>query len=305
MIVLVGPTAVGKTSAGISLAQRLGCEIISADSRQFYKELTIGTAKPTTSEMAAVKHHFVDFLSIEEEFSAGKFELATLELLQKIYVCQDVALIVGGSGLYIQAVCQGMNDIPQIPEHFRRDLYQEYDEKGLSYLLEELQISDPVYYARVDKQNQQRVIRALEISRATGRPYSSFRQDKKVRRDFHPIKVGLELERALLFERIDHRMDQMIASGLFEEAEKWYSFRHLNALKTVGYTEIFNYLDGQYDKQEAIRLLKRNSRRYAKRQLTWFKKDEEIMWFNRDRLDEIYFFIQGKIQALKAKNDNE
>ena len=299
LIVLVGPTAVGKTTLGVSLAKKLDCEIISADSRQFFKELSIGTAKPSKWEMAGVKHHFVDFLSIQEEFSAGRFELAVLELLQKIYSKKHQALMVGGSGLYVQAVCQGMNDIPQIPENFRQNLYREYQRDGIQPLLEELRFADPDYYNKVDKNNQQRVIRALEIYRATGKPYSSFRQDKIVQRDFQIIKIGLELEREALFERINQRMDRMIEAGLFEEAEKWYPMRHMNALKTVGYSEIFDYLGGQYDKQEAIRLLKRNSRRYAKRQLTWFKKDPDITWFYPDEFDKILLYIKKKMQTFK------
>ena len=302
LVVLVGPTAVGKTAFGIRLAKALHCQVISADSRQFYKELSIGTAKPSKREMAGIDHHFVDFLSIQEEFSAGRFELAALDVLRKIYVKNPVALMVGGSGLYVQAVCHGMNDIPQIPGHFRETLYVECQQKGLEHLLDELRFSDPVYYDKVDKKNQQRVIRALEICRATGRPYSSFRQDKKTPRDFQIIKIGLDMDRAALFERIDNRMDQMIEAGLFEEAEKWYPFRHLNALKTVGYTEIFDYLDGQYHRQEAVRLLKRNSRRYAKRQLTWFKKDQEITWYHPKEFDRVLQYLLDKMGILKTKH---
>ena len=295
LIVIAGPTAVGKTTLCVNLAQELRCEIISADSRQFFKELSIGTAKPTQEEMEGVPHHFVNFISIDKEFSAGKFELATLALLPGLFNKTNRTLITGGSGLYIQAVCQGMNDIPDLDMSFRTELYEELEIHGLQLLLEELSNKDPVYFNTVDQSNPQRIIRALEVCRGTGQPYSSFRTDKNVNRDFEVIKIGLNRKREELFSRIDQRMDQMIEAGLFEEAQKYYERRHLNALKTVGYKEIFGYLEGEYDKMETIRLLKRNSRRYAKRQLTWFKKDLEFTWFHPDNFEEILSHIQKKI----------
>lgn len=295
LIVVAGPTAVGKTSLCIKLAKKLNCDIISADSRQFFKELAIGTAKPTLDEMDGVAHHFIDFISIKEEFSAGKFEVAALEVLSTIFKNRDYALMTGGSGLYIQAVCEGMNDIPQVNARFREELYEELDQHGLTLLAEELKVKDPEYYNQVDKSNPQRVIRALEICRGTGKPYSSFRQDKKSTRDFEVIKIGLERDRDELFDRINLRMDQMIEAGLFEEAKEYYKQRHLNALKTVGYKEIFDYLDGIYSKEEAVRLLKRNSRRYAKRQLTWFKKDPEFTWFHPEEMEEIFVHIRKQL----------
>ena len=295
LIVISGPTAVGKTSLCVNLARALRCEIISADSRQFFKELSIGTAKPTQAELKAVPHHFVDFISIDQEFSAGKFEMAVLALLTGLFKKTNRVLMTGGSGLYIQAVCQGMNDIPDLDMNFREELYEELENHGLQVLLEELSIKDPEYFNSVDQSNPQRIIRALEVCRGTGQPYSSFRTDQKVERDFEIIKIGLNRDRQELFSRIDQRMDEMIDAGLFEEAQKFYNERHLNALKTVGYKEIFGYMDRKYNKTEAIRLLKRNSRRYAKRQLTWFKKDPEFIWFHPDNFDEILNYINKKI----------
>jgi len=292
LIVIAGPTAVGKTELCKRIAKQLDCDIISADSRQFFKELSIGTAKPTLQEMKGVKHHFVDFIPIEQEFSAGIFEVEAFKLLQDLYSKKDLVIMTGGSGLYIQAVCQGMNDIPDVDIKFREELYKELDSHGIQNLLEELRIKDPDYYHFVDKSNPQRIVRALEVCRGTGQPYSFFRTDKQIEREFEVIKIGLERDRDELFERINRRMDQMIDDGLFEEVKKFNEKRHLNALKTVGYKEVFGFLDGEYDRAEAIRLLKRNTRRYAKRQLTWFKKDPEFIWFHPEHQDEIIAHIQ-------------
>ncbi|MDZ7604881.1 MAG: tRNA (adenosine(37)-N6)-dimethylallyltransferase MiaA [Cyclobacteriaceae bacterium] len=299
LIVIAGPTASGKTAMAVQLAKWLKCQVISGDSRQFYRELSIGTAKPSAQEMDGVKHHFIDCISVEQEFSAGRFEVAVLELLPEIFSTSDFAILVGGSGLYIQAVCQGMNDTPIVGPDFRRALYEELKAHGLSVLLEELRTKDPVYYESVDRNNPQRIIRALEICRGSGMPYSSFRTDQRAERDFNIIKIGLNLPREELFRRIDERMDQMLKDGLFEEAKSMYPFRHLNALKTVGYTEIFNFLDGQYDETEMIRLLKRNSRKYAKRQLTWFSKDQEYSWFHPQDFNGIINHIQQKTNQVK------
>ena len=297
LIVIAGPTAVGKTDFCIKIAKKLQCEIISADSRQFYKELSIGTAKPSKQEMKGVKHHFIDFISVDQEFSAGKFELEVLRLLPELHNKNHLALLTGGSGLYIQAVCKGMNDIPEVDAKFREELYQELDVHGLQMLLEELRIKDPEYYRMVDQSNHQRIVRALEICRGTGLPYSSFRTDKHVTRDFDVIKIGLDRERGELFQRINQRVDTMFAGGLIDEVKNVLDRRHLNALKTVGYKEIFGLLDGEYDVEEATRLLKRNTRRYAKRQLTWFKKDPEFKWFHPDQMDEVLSYIKCRIQT--------
>lgn len=295
LLVVAGPTAVGKTVLCVNLARELQVEIISADSRQFFKELSIGTAKPTREEMKDVPHHFIDFISIDKEFSAGKFESATLALLPELFKKTNLALMTGGSGLYMQAVCQGMNDVPDVDLSFRKELYKELEVHGLELLLEELKIKDPDYFNSVDHSNPQRVVRALEVCRGIGQPYSSFRSDYKTKRNFELIKIGLNRDRLELFARIDQRADEMIAAGLFEEAYKFHEKRHLNALKTVGYKEVFGYLDGVYDKNEAIRLLKRNTRRYAKRQLTWFKKDPEFTWFHPDDFNGILNFIKKKL----------
>lgn len=291
MIVVVGPTAVGKTRVCIQLAEHFECDIISADSRQFYKEMLTGTAKPTVEEMRGIRHHFIDSHSVVNEFSAGRFEVAALQVLEELFNRKNVAIVTGGSGLYLQALCVGMHDMPPVPKCFRDMLYEELNVRGLDSLVDELGRADPVYFERVDKKNQQRIIRALEVCRATGRPYSSFRDDTPRKRDFKMIKIGLDLNREELFERINSRVDEMVENGLFGEAERLISYRNTYALQTVGYKEVFGFLDGNYDRDEAIRLIKRNSRRYAKRQLTWFKRDSEIRWFHPDRINEMIEYI--------------
>ena len=294
VVMVVGPTAVGKTAWSIRLAQHYGTEIISADSRQFFREMEIGTAKPDAEERAAAPHHLVDSLSIHDFYHAMQFEQDALALIEQLHRKHEVVLVTGGSGLYVKALCEGMDEMPAVTEGVRDTLNAAFAAEGLEPLLAELQEKDPVYYAEVDRQNHQRVIRALEVIRSCGRPFSDFRVKREVERPFIPIKIGLRLPREELYARIDERMDQMIAAGLFEEAERLYPHRALNALQTVGYTEIFGYLDGDYDREEAVRLLKRNSRRYAKRQLTWFQRDEDIRWFERPSLEELCAFIDEK-----------
>ncbi len=295
LIVIAGPTASGKTGVAVQLAKKMHCDVISADSRQFFKELSIGTAKPTTAEMEGVTHHFVDCISIQQGFSAGRFEVAVLALITELFTANDCVIMAGGSGLYIQAVCHGMNDTPVIESGIREQLYHELASHGLPVLLEELKVKDPEYYDFVDRHNPQRIIRALEICRGSGMPYSSFRSDQIVDRDFNIIKIAMQRDRDELFRRIDDRMDKMLENGLFEEAKSMYPFRHLNALKTVGYTEIFDYLEGAYDEAEMVRLLKRNSRKYAKRQITWFSRDQEYAWFLPDEPEKILQYIQDKM----------
>lgn len=295
VIVVAGPTAVGKTAMGINLARQLGTEIISADSRQFYKEMELGTAKPDAHELSQAKHHLVNSLSIHEDYTVADFERDALAILEKIFEQNDTAIVVGGSGLYVKALCDGMDEIPEVPAHIRDDLRGEIEQFGLEKLLEELAESDAVYYQQVDRQNPQRVLRALEVCRGTGKPYSAFRTGNKVQRSFQSVKIGLHMERELLYARIDERMDRMIDSGLFDEAAQLFPYRHLNALQTVGYTEIFECMEGNYDKEEAIRLLKRNSRRYAKRQLTWFRKDPEFVWFTPETYSEIMPMINARL----------
>ena len=293
LLVIVGPTAVGKTALSISLATKFDTEIISADSRQFFKEMTIGTAKPTSGELEKVKHHFINHLSIHDNYNIATYEKEALALLSRRFLEKNLLVLTGGSGLYVKAVCEGVDDIPEVNPEVRLGLNKLLKEKGLGYLSESLQQHDPEYFRKVDLNNPQRVIRALEVCLATGEAYSTFLKGNKQKRPFQIIKIGLNLSRALLYERINLRMDHMIAEGLFEEAEKLYPFRELNALQTVGYKEIFDYLDGQYDKEEAIRLLKRNSRRYAKRQLTWFNRDLSVKWFSPFEEDKILAYLKN------------
>ena len=280
IIVIVGPTAVGKTGLSIRLAKHYNTEILSADSRQFYKETQIATAKPTLDEMDDVKHHFINSLSIAEEYNAGKFERESLALLDTLFSKSNPIIVVGGSGLYVRALCDGMDEMPEIPGGLRKQIIKEYEIKGIEYLQERITELDPEYFQYLDIQNPQRLIRAIEVCMASGLPYSFFRKQSKLNRPFEIIKIGLERPREELYDRINERMDRMIDSDLFEEAKSLYDQRHLNALQTLGYSEIFGFLDGKYNKEEAIRLLKRNSRRFAKRQMTWFNKDENVKWFH-------------------------
>lgn len=295
LVVIVGPTAVGKTAISIELAQRLGCEVLSADSRQFFKEMSIGTAKPTAEEMRGVPHHFINFLPVEAEMSAGDFELMVLEKLGDLFSERNVALMVGGSGLYVKAVCEGMSDMPLAPREIRDQLMRELEQDGLEKLLGELKQKDPEYFGSVDHDNYQRVVRALEMIRFTGEPFSNFRRGEKSARNFEIITIGLEMDRETLYERINRRVDAMLEQGLLNEAKQLYPRRHLNALQTVGYKEIFDYLDGLHDWDEAVRLIKRNTRRYAKRQMTWFKKDPDIKWFHPDNFEEVMKYLKSRI----------
>lgn len=292
LVTIVGPTAVGKTSVGIQLAKHFQTEVISADSRQFYREMQIGTAKPSNTELNAVKHHFINNLSINDDYSVGDFEKEALETLNELFEQKDLVVMVGGSGLFVDAVCYGMDELPKVAPSFREELNLSYQQNGIEILQEELSRLDPEYFQIVDRQNPQRLIRALEVISATGKTFTSFRVQRPKQRPFTCLKIGLELPRTSVYERIDRRMDQMIDEGLFTEAEELFPQRHLNALQTVGYQEIFGFLNGNYDKEEAIRLLKRNSRRYAKRQLTWFKKDESTHWFNPSELANIIAYIE-------------
>jgi tRNA dimethylallyltransferase len=253
--------------------------------------MRIGTARPTLDEMKNVPHHFIDFLSVREEMSAGSYESAANNKLNEIFLKNDKTVLVGGSGLYVQAVCEGMNEMPEPPTEFRNQLIKEWKENGLEVLQKELKDSDREYYHQIDQDNHQRVIRALEMIRFTGMPFSNFRTGQKKKRNFHILKIGLEMERDQLYDRINRRVDIMLENGLEEEARDLYHLKNLNALQTVGYKEFFDCWDGKYDREEAIRLIKRNSRRYAKRQMTWFKKDEEIDWFNPNELEKIVELI--------------
>lgn len=298
LISIVGPTAVGKTSTAIYLAKMLGTEIISADSRQFFREMSIGTAKPTPEELRQVRHHFVDSLSVEDDYNAGKFERDALSTIERLFASYSTLVMVGGSGLYCRAVWEGLDEMPAVKDGVREGLNQMFERYGLEPLWKELSEKDPDYFDQVDRANHQRVIRALEVIRSTGLPFSKFRGNstRKVR-SFYNIKIGLSLDRQELYSRIDQRMDQMIKQGLFEEAKRLYPYRNNYALQTVGYQEIFPFFTGEYDHEEAVRLLKRNSRRYAKRQLTWYKKDQEIQWFSPGNPDLIVAFVKSKLDT--------
>lgn len=295
LIVVVGPTAVGKTDLCVHLAQHFGTEIISADSRQFYQELSIGTAKPTLEEQQGIRHHFVDSHPIAEVYNAGAYEQDVLALLGKLFQQHEAVILTGGSGLYVRAVTDGMDEMPETDTAVRESLTTLYQQEGLQPLLVQLQQLDPAYYERVDKANPQRVIRALEVCLSSGQPYSDFRKSEARERPFYIIKIGLNRDRQELYERIDRRMDLMLEQGLLEEAKALYPYRAHNALQTVGYKEIFDFLEGQYDWAEAVRLLKRNSRRYAKRQLTWFHKHGDYTWFHPEQWDEMLTFIREQM----------
>lgn len=297
LIVIVGPTASGKTNLAIKVAQYFGAEIISADSRQFYREMEIGTAKPTPEELGLVPHHFINSLSIHEPYDVAQFEKDVLKKLEDLFSKQSIVVMAGGSGLFVKAVCEGLDDMPEHDEQIRESLISFHAQNGLEPLLKELQEGDPTYFNQVDQKNPHRIIRALEVIRATGQPFSYFRTASPKKRDFKIIKIGLNPSRDMLYKRIDDRMDQMINAGLFEEARKLYSFKGLKALQTVGYQEIFDYLDSKYDKTEAVRLLKRNSRRYAKRQLTWFKKDNKIHWFAEPEESALISYLESSLNT--------
>jgi tRNA dimethylallyltransferase len=298
LVIVAGPTAVGKTAVAISLAQHFHTEIVSADSRQLFRELTIGTAKPSPAEQALVPHHFVDSHSIAEKYDAAQFGIDAGNRIETLFKTYDKVVMCGGSGLYIRAVVEGFDDIPQIAPEIRQDLIRQYHQHGLNWLQEQMQTNDPEHFATIDQQNPHRLIRALEVKAGTGNSISYFQQKRKKVHPFNIIRIGLDLPREILYERINTRMDQMIAQGLFAEAEGLFSYREHQALKTVGYQEIFDYIEGKYDYEEAVRLLKQNSRRYAKRQLTWFRRDTEMKWFHPGQLHEMIAFIeQSKVES--------
>jgi tRNA dimethylallyltransferase len=282
LIVIAGPTASGKTVAAIELAKKYNTVILSADSRQFYREMSIGTAKPTQEELVAIKHYFINSLSITETFTAGDFEKQALTLLDELFKIHDFVLLVGGSGLFIKAVCEGFDQVPPADAAIREKLNQEFRDNGIENLQEKLKIADPAYYGTVDIDNPQRVIRALEVFENTGKPISSYHKSNANKRPFRVIKFGLLLPREKLYQRVNQRVDDMIKHGLVEEAGSLLPYRHLNALNTVGYSELFDYFDGKTDLAKAIELIKQNTRRFAKRQMTWFSKDREINWLPAD-----------------------
>lgn len=297
---VVGPTAIGKTSLAINLAKKFNTEIISADSRQFYKEMRIGTAVPSTEELEAAKHHFIQHISIEDAYNVGDFEAEAIQKLEEIFQDHDIVIMVGGSGLYTKSVLQGLDYFPEVPAEIRENLNLKYEENGLVPLQKELQKYDPEYYYVADVENPQRVIRALEVCITSGKPYSSYLNQPKKQRDFIPISIGLTADREIIYERINRRVDLMMNEGLLEEVEKLFAHKHLNALNTVGYKELFSYLEGKIPLETAVSEIKKNTRRFAKRQLTWFRKDPDIQWFDfKTPSEEVQEFIEGKITEFE------
>lgn len=282
LIVIAGPTAVGKTAVSIEVAEYFGCSIISADSRQFYRALKIGTAAPDALQLSRVKHHFVGQLSLDERYDVSKYETEVLALLSDLFSENPVVVLTGGSGLYIQAVCEGLDNLPDSDPEVRAELRLKYEEEGIAVLRSMLQKLDPEYYAKVDLANPNRLLRALEVCLSTGKTFSSFRTDQKTERPFNILKIGLDLPRNELHQRINARVEQMMADGLETEARNYYSFRDLNALNTVGYKELFEYFDGNCTLSEAVEKIKTNTRRYARRQLTWFRRDKAMLWCRPD-----------------------
>lgn len=291
LIVITGPTAVGKTRLCIDIAKHFGIPIINADSRQIYKELKIGTACPTDEERREVKHYFVGTLSLEDYYSASLYEQQVIALLGTLFNTHDYALMSGGSMMYIDAVCNGIDDIPTIDEETRKTMKQRLQEEGLERLCEELRQRDPEYYEIVDRQNPKRVVHALEICTMTGKTYTSFRKREQRQRPFRIIKIGPNRERQELYDRINARVDEMMENGFLEEAKELFGLKHLNALNTVGYKELFEYLEGRWTLDEAVERIKGNTRRYARKQLTWYKKDEQVRWFHPDQKENIINYI--------------
>jgi len=294
LIVITGPTAAGKTSIAVSIAHHLKTAIISADSRQFYSEMCIGTARPSVDEMDAIPHYFSGNMSVSDYYNVSRYERNVLNKLDELFAVSSFVVMAGGSGLYINAVCHGIDDLPDADENLRKTLNQLKHTAGIIALQHQLLELDPVYYHQVDLSNPKRLIRALEICINTGLPYSSLRKNKPVERPFKIVKIGLNLPKEDLHQRIVRRVDTMMQKGLLEEARRLYPFRELNALNTVGYRELFDYFDGTTTLNEAVGKIKSNTRRYAKRQLTWFKKDKEITWFHPDDLSLILDFIHDK-----------
>ncbi len=295
LIVVVGPTAVGKTAMGIALAKYFKTSIISADSRQFYQEMSIGTAKPTKEELAEAKHYFIDSHSIATDYTAGDYEREALQCLEELFKTTDVVIAVGGSGLFVRALTEGLDDLPKAPEEVRESLNQSFREHGLQPLQARLKEVDPTYYAKADIENPQRVIRALEVFEASGKPISHFMKNEAVKRPFNVISIGLNTDRAVLYERINRRVDIMMEQGLLAEVQSLSSYKNKPALLTVGYAELFDYLDGLISLEEAIEHIKQNSRRYAKRQITWFKKYGQTHWFEPSDVQAVLNFLSEKL----------
>lgn len=300
LIVLVGPTAIGKTATAIEIAKHFNCEIISSDSRQFYREMSIGTAVPSAAELDAVNHHFIHNKSISDRYTVGDYEKDAIELLNNLYQKSNYAVMVGGSGLYVDAVLYGLDQFPEIDLELRKDIQQKYQDLGIEHLQIKLKELDPIQYEVIEKDNPQRLMRALEVCLQTGFPYSSFLTRNTKKRNFVPILIGLEADRAVIYDRINVRVDSMLRQGLMQEVENLLPFKESNALQTVGYKELFAFIANEYSYDFAVETIKRNTRRYAKRQLTWFKKNQSTKWFNVNQNVEIILdYIQSK------KNETE
>lgn len=291
LIVLVGPTGVGKTETSLALAEHFHAPILNADSRQIYKGMTVGTAAPTLEERARAEHHFVQFLNPGDYYSAAQFEMDAMALLEDLFQKHDYVLLSGGSMMYIDAVCHGIDDIPTVDDVTRKMMLERYENEGLEPLVQELRVLDPEYYQIVDLKNPKRVIHALEICYMTGKTYSSFRTNTKKQRPFHIVKVGLRREREVLYDRINRRVTKMIQDGLEEEVKALLPFRNTNSLNTVGYKEMFAYFDGKMSLEEAADKIRQNSRIYSRKQMTWFKRDNQIKWFEPEQLGDIIAYI--------------
>ena len=294
LIVIAGPTAIGKTALAIKVAKYFQAEILSADSRQFYREMSIGTAKPSVDELTEVKHHFINSSSITDAATVGDFEKAGLSVLENLFKTNEIAVLAGGSGLFVQAICKGFDELPSITPGIRENLNKQLDELGLESLQNKLKDVDPIYYSAMDINNPQRVIRALEVFISTKKPFSSFRQQNLSTRPFKVIKIGLNTTRELLYNRINERVDTMMLAGLLDEVNSLKEFQHLNALNTVGYAELFRHLNGELTLDQAVSLIKQNTRRFAKRQLTWFRKDIDMVWFEPEA-PKIINYLQQKL----------
>lgn len=298
LIVLLGPTGVGKTDLSIGMARRYDTSIISCDSRQIYREMRIGTAVPSDGQLAAVPHYFIQTKSVHDYYNSWQFEVEALEKIQELFASRDVVLMTGGSMLYIDAVCKGIDDIPTIAPELRAELMEVYEREGLDAIRAMLKELDPIFYDQVDLNNGKRVLHAVEVCRMAGVPYSSLRTNTPKDRGFRIIRIGLNREREELYARIDKRVDIMLEEGLEAEARTLYPLRHLNALNTVGYKELFDYFSGLIPYDEAVRLIKRNSRRYARKQLSWFRRDTDIQWFHPDAAADIFSWLDSRLQEL-------
>ncbi|MEN8789242.1 MAG: tRNA (adenosine(37)-N6)-dimethylallyltransferase MiaA [Flavobacteriaceae bacterium] len=297
LIAVVGPTAIGKTTWSIQLARHFGTEIISTDSRQFYKEMAIGTAVPSSAELAKAPHHFIQNRSIDEPWSVGDFEKAAMRLLEDLFLQHNIVIAVGGSGLYLKALAEGLDEFPEIEPGIRQELNSEFRKQGLAYLQELLENADPEYYRRVDLQNPHRIIRALEVFRTSGQPYSSYLGKARKKRPFNILYIGIGAERKEVYRRIEKRVEMMMEAGLLDEARMLLKNKDLKALQTVGYRELFQYLEGKWDLDKAVAEIKKNTRRYAKRQLTWLRKNEEVFWIDhKEDFGKVINLVENRLR---------